>query len=248
MLVQRRDTELLVFTQHDHGISCGELLRRWSAPGPPPERRHLVELATALHDIAWTGEDATPRFNPQTGQPYDFTDLPVEMKAAFYKEGIDISERTHPYVGLLQSLHYGPFMPEDQAPGFRASEEARQGRLRKRLEDEGFDLSGVAADLATLRGIDVLSLYLCVAQPGSRPDTIPRWLPPRFDVWGQDYALVWNGEAEVRIDPFPFKSEWLLTVPHRRLAAYRFESAEALESMWGSAPNTLWTLRITGSG
>lgn len=245
MLVQRRDSELLLFTQHDHGVSCGELLRRWTAPGPPPCRRHLVELATALHDIAWTEEDAEPRFNPKTGQPYDFTDLPVLSKAAFYTEGIELSERVHPYVGLIQSLHYAPFMPQSEVPGFRASEEARQARLRDQLTAMNVDLTGVEEDLACLRGIDVLSLYMCVAQPGCRPETVPRWLPPRFSAWGNEYELGWCGDSRLRVIPFPFASSWQLTLPHRRIASYTFESADSLRTAWKASRNSPWQITIS---
>lgn len=254
MLIQARDAGLRLVRQHDHGLLSGELAAAWDGPLGSGARDRVVVLATALHDLGWRELDATPRWNPETGGPYDFLDLPPEEKFEAAVDGIDRVEELHPYAAVLISLHYSTFGSPGRPSGFEESEEDRRVELLASLEDEAPGPRQIQADLSALRLFDNLSLLLCLTPPGADPDVTPSWLGPellKLPEWtGREASRIrmdWRDEESAVLDPWPFEEGSLsLEVPYRDLPGHRFGDPEALATAWGDASPETWTLQITG--
>lgn len=247
MLVQTRTDRLRLFTQHDHGLTCGDLVHAWTAgPLRDPAPSWMV-LAHALHDMAWVDEDVAPRLNPATAAPHDFVDMPLAPKIAMYARGVDEVERIEPRVAVLNSLHYQSFVPAKEAPDFHAAEEARREQLRDRLQISGAAWQAVLDAYPLLRATDRLSLWICLAAPGAREDRVPSWLPPWLPVGDDRYALGWRDADTVTMDPLPFDRPVELHLPWRDLDATTFATAEDLAAAWDAAERGVWTVRIVGA-
>jgi len=137
VLVRPLPGSLLLVRQHDHALLAGELAARWE------ERPSgLLVLAVALHDVAWRGLDRTPRFDPERGAPFAFTDHPLHEKLRAYREGIDRQAAVHPYTALLGSRHYSSFLSAERAGAFLSAERDRRDRLRRRLAEGGGVFAG----------------------------------------------------------------------------------------------------------
>lgn len=257
MLVQVRDGETWLIRQHDHGLLAGELALRWGTRElDRPEPHHLIVLAVSLHDVGWIEVDEQPLLNPQTHVPHNVFDYPMEPRAAFFAHGLDQAEHVHPYVGLLDSLHYSTFPIMRDNAAFQGGEARRQRRVRDLLDFERSTTRGdldatAAAHLEFLRMMDRLSLYLCNTLPGSRRLHLPgyRDSDDAWSAWNgsleerlftrapetpylRPLDLRWEDERRLSIDPFPFAEPFELTLPVRRLSGTRFENASELRAAW----------------
>ena len=244
MLVQTRADRLRLFTQHDHGLTCGDLVRAWTdAPLRAPAPSWMV-LAHAVHDLAWVDEDRRPRWNPRTGRPHDFVDLPLALKVPMYARGIDDVARIEPRAGVLDSLHFQSFVPGRDAPDFHAAEEARREALRDDLGVDDATWATVVDAYPLLRATDRLSLWICLSAPGALEDHIPSWLPPELPVAGRTYRLGWRDTSTVTMSPLPFDEAVEVRLPWRDLDATSFASTEDLGAAWDGADRGVWTVRI----
>ena len=168
MLIQHAPDHLRLIHQHDHGVLCGELAHAWGAPFDLS-----LLLAVTLHDLPWVQHDARPQLNPDTGQPYSFIDYPRDDRLALYSAGLDELAAIHPYVGLLVSLHYTTFRGTLGLEPFQTDERARRDALAPRVPH---DPAQIQRDLAWLKMLDLLSLYICMTPPGASREGHPRWL------------------------------------------------------------------------
>jgi Protein of unknown function (DUF3891) len=224
MIVQPRDSELLLIRQTDHAALSGELAEHWgNAEFAPPAPRESMVRAAARHDDGWHVWEAAPRVDPRTQRPYQFTDLPLAEHAAFYLTGVEAVAAEDAYAGLLVCLHLSglyqrrfgidpglpvkPLSPEEDRARNEVIEQlaARQQALRQRLAgslpagllEEGH----VWANYKLLQIFDRLSLYFCTRPP--RPLTLR---PAPADYRGRDVELVLEplGAQAVRATPWPF--------------------------------------------
>ena len=246
MLVQVREAdELIVVSQHDHGVLSGALAWAWDDGGEVLEQLLLVGIT--MHDHPWCAEDEVPRFNPATGRPHDFVDLPMGPRLALYREGLDALERVHPWIGCLVSLHYTTFSGTRGLEDFQASERARRARLFAKLGG-GASEGSLERALRWLKYFDILSLFICLTPEGSDPASWPRWLNAANagrTPDGRQLSLQWKGRDLVEVAPFPFRRPLELEIPIRRLGAARFASEEAMRSAFAESPRETWALRVT---
>ncbi|MFW6200696.1 MAG: DUF3891 family protein [Gemmatimonadota bacterium] len=178
MLIQSRRDRLRLIRQHDHGLVSGELAAAWEGSLGSGAWDRVVVLAASLHDLGWRELDETPRWNHDTGRPYDFLDFPPEAKYEAASEGIDRIEELHPYAAVLASLHYSTFGSPGRPSDFAGDEEDRRVELLDSLGDEAPGPRQIQADLQALRLFDNLSLFLCLTPPGAEASSRPSWLTP----------------------------------------------------------------------
>jgi len=255
MLIQTRGPALRLIRQHDHGLVAGELAAAWKDPPGSGEWGRVVVLATSLHDLGWRELDAPPRWNPETGRPYDFLDFPSEAKYEGAADGIDRIEELHPYAAVLVSLHYASFAPAGRPSEFEEAEEERRVELLDSLGDEAPGPRQIRADLQALQLMDNLSLFLCLTPPGADPDPRLSWLTPDLlripegEEGGAEriISLDWRDGSVAVLDPYPFEEEELeLEIPFRDLDREQFPDAESLERAWREAAEDIWTLTLLG--
>lgn len=107
MLITRREGNLVLVDQNEHGRLAGELTLRWgNADFEAPTLREHVALGTARHDDGWLEADAEPLFNEEEGRPLQFLEIPLEDHMPLYQRGVERVYEEDPYAGLLVSMHW----------------------------------------------------------------------------------------------------------------------------------------------
>jgi len=241
MLVQHTPTHLKLIRQHDHGTLCGKLAHTWDTP-----LSFELLLAIALHDLPWVRHDATPRLNPDTQRPYSFIDYPRQARLDLYSEGLDELERVHPYVGLLVSLHYTTFRGTLGLEPFQTTERTRREELAEHVFATPEQLQ---RDLAWVKMLDLLSLYICLTPPGALPESRPQWLLPDDTLTlpdGSHMALEWASKAHLRLTPNPLGEELTVRIPVMTLEGASWRSQGELDKAVAGATWEAWEVEIGG--
>lgn len=218
---------------------------RWGGPGVAPlVPREPLLLAIGLHDAGWPDLDATPHWDPATGQPHTY-------RTHALSDALEVAERSvarvaaaDPYAGWLVSRHFASFHEGDSDPAAAAWLEV-QGERREELighaRQNPDDPAAAPPDPAAremhldwLQLLDALSLALChdwqtwesrpiAPRPGSRGI---RW---RYDRDGASGTLAVTG----RVTPGPFDvSSVAARLPARLLDGTRWRDADALARAW----------------
>lgn len=107
LLMIRRDTgpDYHLITQHDHALLAAELAKHFGNKGfGRPVRGEVTITAVAQHDSGWPLHDNAPTLNKQN-QPLDVFEVSRDIALPVWTESANLSERIHPYAGLLVSLH-----------------------------------------------------------------------------------------------------------------------------------------------
>jgi hypothetical protein len=261
MILQQRPDGLLLIRQTDHAALSGEFARHWGNDHFEPLRpRHSMLIAAEHHDDGWQSWDASPRVDPRTGRPYQFTDMPTGEHLAFYRQGIDSVLRRDPYAGLLVSMHlsglYQRRFGTDRASSSAAMHDRDDADLRQALdqlsdqqrelreqlkavvEPHALQEGPLWANYKLLQVFDRLSLYFCTAPPREA-----RIGPAPVNARGREVELVLHpldGET-VQIAPYPFDQSALAVEARVVVLADRaYESDAALHAALGQAvPTTL---------
>jgi len=230
------------FTQDAHASLSGEAAARWSTPVRPAVPPRLVQ-AIRHHDIGWLAADAAPVFDASRQRPYDFQTLPVDERVAIYVAGIDTLEALDPLAGLLASVHFSGFVDHQRFAAFHAREEARRAVLGAAIAGDAEAIEGAAA-YGLLQQLDLLSLILCLAQPGSTPSDHPRWMRSSLVVDGTRHELVFVDCWTAAVLPFPFAAPFGATVAYRDVARAACTSAQAMLDAWERAPEQVGVFRF----
>src|SRR4051794_26440020 len=108
MIVRKNpDGTLTLIGQTDHSQLVGQLAAHWgndefAAPDP---YQSIVRCAT-FHDYGWLAYETNPLANPETGEPYEFRQLPFRPEQlANYQWCIDWLCNIDLLSGLLTSMH-----------------------------------------------------------------------------------------------------------------------------------------------
>lgn len=245
MLVQPRGDTVRLFTQHDHGLMCGDLAHAWRmAPWPDGPPRWIVQAA-ALHDLAWTDRDAAPRWCAETGGVESFTDLRPHERGELYAAGLDRVEAIEPAAAVVCSLHYSAFVPDDQG-AFAAGEAARRARLAH-TTGLSAERDEVTSGLELVRALDLLSLAMCLTAPGSDEGSAPTWVHRPARVGGREIVARFVADDVVVLDPFPLVGSVELRIPFRDVSTGATRDAARLADAWRDAAPNRWHLRVTGA-
>lgn len=253
MILVEQPDRLLLVAQPAHAALSAQFAAAWDFAGLPAvaaEAREAIVLGIALHDLSWVDFEAAPSFNPETGRPHGFREVPARRHAARWAASVDQAGAFGPWPALLASRHgvriYRTFFRRDRAEpadiaaadAFLAAEDARFERLRA--------AAGATADAAhqadLLTGAcDWLSLLFC-----GDPFRTPR-VPQVPLAGGLGEVEVRLSEEQGTISPWPFAAEQVaLSVPARALpAGTRFADEAAMRAgLAGAQAVTLgWTLR-----
>src|ERR1700730_9879734 len=115
------DRGVLAIGQPSHAWISGQLARAWGNGAfgviDPHEE---VCLAAEQHDAGMAAWDLAPTLNPETGLPYSFVEMPLEVHLAAWRDGprrVLVQSR---YAALLVSMH-----------GCRLYEQRDLGKLRE---------------------------------------------------------------------------------------------------------------------
>lgn len=212
MIVRKLRDSFLLIRQHEHGQISGEFARHWEVE-TTPQRPTLFAITN--HDVGWQELDDEVRFNPDTGEPYSFTDYPLEPKLRAYKHGLNQLEVQEPYAAYLCSMHYSSFVrgsSEPAAADFKEREAGRRGRIEARVPQEW--LENAEYNFRLLQLCDDLSLFVCLNEPGE--NTFP-WYRDGFGFMEQKLHPVWQNRQTLSLTPNPFADSFEFTVSYERV-------------------------------
>jgi hypothetical protein len=102
MLLRPNGDDVLCIGQASHAWISGQMARAWAEPFEPYDE---VCLAAEQHDVGMAEWDLSPSLNPDTGLPYSFTEMPVEVHSALWREAPKKLLTTSVYAAALVSLH-----------------------------------------------------------------------------------------------------------------------------------------------
>jgi hypothetical protein len=244
MLVQFRHDSLRLFRQHDHGLATGELARRWSSGWSQPGWLQVL-LAASLHDVAWRHEDVSPRWNPETRQPYTFWDLPAPERYQIYADGLDLLEFVGPIAGLLCSRHYASFARGAGGEDFRRGEESRRRKIVRSAGLTATEVEALQPYFDFLQNVDLISLSLCLTPPGVMVSGLPDWIWRVPKCFGEQYTVRWASADRAVVDPFPFDGPFVLEHPCFDIEGIEFASPEDLARSWQDRTSGVFRVEIT---
>ncbi|MGW2651092.1 DUF3891 family protein [Streptomyces sp. NPDC001393] len=194
MLIRRRDNELLLFQQVDHGFLTGELVDLWGNERfVVPKPLDQVRTAASFHDEGWRVPDLEVLFNEAEGRPLSFSEIDQREHVPLYQRGVEEVLRRDEYAGLLVSTHWTGLyrgrwglqpMPINWTTSSRtpieqlqdeaiAEQERKWVDIKRQLVGNGFR-SDFEANLwfnfDLLQAWDLLSIYVCMNVHTPAPD------------------------------------------------------------------------------
>jgi hypothetical protein len=106
MLLRSEGPTVLAIPQQSHAWISGQLARVWgNGRFPSPEPWEEVCLAAEQHDVGMTGWDLDPAFNSETGLPYSFLEMPLEVHLGLWDAAPQRLMVQSRYAALLVSMH-----------------------------------------------------------------------------------------------------------------------------------------------
>lgn len=247
MIIRPSGSDLYLITQPDHAQLAADILTGWVAEDFPHwPTRDAVLFATAQHDIGWDAEDAAPRANPETGNPYDFISIPLAIRQGIWPRAVARLAAQSTYAAALVAQHgitvYRRYREQPEWRWFFEEMERLRDRWFHADEDSTFTPSAIdppseqrqhfLQDYGWLALGDLLSLIFC-------------------NDWAttteiDSYRAILQGER-LLITPDPFAGrEVSMRVRARVLRAQPFANDASLREAFRSAPVELLTGIVTG--
>ncbi len=242
MLVHGDGSGTLLIGQPAHAWVSGQLARAWGneqfGPVAPYEE---VCLAAEQHDIGMAAWDTSPTFNPDTGLPHSFIEMPLSVHLELWSGGPRRLLRQSRYAALLVSMHgtrlYGMRDLSRSAPvdaelirDFLASQRRWQAELMASL---GADPDEIARNSQLVWTWDYMSLAVCLGWPPCAVADVPTAMEPVT----LEMRPGGSAGSGVVVDPWPFRDPGGVTVRYegQRLTE-PVDSPAALERALAVAP------------
>jgi len=229
MLLRHESSGIRLISQPAHAWVSGQFARRWDTTRfGPVEPCAEVCLATELHDIGFLEWEAQPTFDPATGLPHSFMEMPAALHYNLWRRSVRDVLSFHRYAALLVSMHFYHLAVAYADPRNAGEAEARRLFMREQEVVQATlvgALQGAAAwaphvqpeclhrNQRLLAHWDWLSLRLLLGLRGA--ETMED--VPASD--GTTTLMLEPASADgtiVRIHPWPFKvASWELTCDGR---------------------------------
>jgi hypothetical protein len=179
MLISRRDGQLKLVTQPDHGRLAGALAEQWgNAEFEPAALQATLIYTAAYHDDGWQALDAGPVWEPHQQRPAHFLEVPLPVVTAAYTDGVDAMYEAAPLAGALVSMHFtgffrsrwgmddAPHVDHPDVPGIVTHEEQRKTRAIRDSWPADQPRADFERDIwhsyEILQVLDLLSLFICL--------------------------------------------------------------------------------------
>ena len=256
MLLREDDRGVLAIGQPSHAWISGQLARAWgNGRFGKVEPYEEVCLAAEQHDIGWATRDLEPLFNPDTGLPRSFMEMPIELHLGLFTEGPRALVSQSRYAALLVSMH-GRRLYErrdidklersaaDAIRSFLAGRRAFEAELLAELRADAVTAARATDELVERNGLliwtwDYLSLALCLGWTGATARHAPA-------AAGQlDLELSATDEpGRVHLTPWPFELPNLTVHCEGRRLEHRYQSEEAMRAALNGAAWETLELRL----
>ena len=238
MLIREDDRGVLLIGQPSHAWVSGQLARAWGNElFDRVEPYDEVCLAAEQHDVGWATRDLEPLYNPDTGLPRSFMQMPLEIHLGLFTDGPRSLVSQSRYAALLVSMHGwrlyarrdldgAPAADAEAIRSFLAGQRSFQEGLRAELGADGDLLERNSLLIWTW---DYLSLALCL---GWSPATAKGC--PTADRL-VDLELTADGHGH-RLAPWPFEQPSITVHCEGRRLSERFETEDEMRAAVERAP------------
>lgn len=240
MLLREDDRGLLLIGQPSHAWISGQIARAWgNETFGTVEPSDEVFLAAEQHDVGWATRDLEPLYNPNTGLPRSFTEMPLKTHLGLFTDGPRSLISQSRYAALLVSMHawrlYARRDLDKVAPdaarairAFLAEQRAFQEELQSGLR---CDWDIVERNSLLIWTWDYISLALCL-------DWAPATAKGAPTATGKIDLELTRGSAPGRIavEPWPFEPPRVSVRCEGRRLTERYESEEELRAAFAGAP------------
>lgn len=221
MIRRRTGDKRFFISQTAHAWLSGQLAEAWGNAEfghfkPRPE----LCLAAGHHDIGWMEWEQHPSWNPETGFPYDFMNMPVEEHLAIWSSGSQRMGVINRYAALMVALH-NAFLAgihdfsnnseaeEKKIRDFYLSEKKRAESLKKSLGavpayQPYLEKNVMERNRRLIGTWDYLSLLLCMGVTDS--DKVPGVPLKGLDNLS-DVEIESRGDDRFVLHPWPFGTD-----------------------------------------
>lgn len=256
MIVFEKPESFVMIQQSDHAQLSGQVAEQWHKETPGGEWWSDAIYAIYQHDASWVGLDAVPFWNDKRQRPYTFHDFPVIPKLAFYKLGLDETEKNNAYAALLCSMHYTSFLQDssrDADKKFLIEEHERQARL-KHICGVCFEPQQVLLQyyFRLLQFCDDVSLYVCLNEPGCAKEEEHPWFREGFqssrylmETPAQQIVAHWQGAAQIVLEPFPFQQTFSTQLRLKEVSKRQISTLGVADA-YAEAPDQTRVVRMVG--
>lgn len=141
MIIQRssNDESAIAISQVAHSWMSGQMAREWgNAEFGTFQPRESLCYAAEQHDIGFFAWERRPRWNPETGFPFTFEDLPIDEHVEIWRQSIDQLRAVSTYAALMASFHFSGLCERHSHKGSQPDPGTAEAFLRdqRRLREE----------------------------------------------------------------------------------------------------------------
>jgi len=234
--------ELVLIGQTDHSRLVGQLAAHWgNADFAAPTPYESMVRAATFHDYGWLRYETSPLINTETGEPYQFLQVPLtSTQLSGYQWSLDWMADIDGYSGLIVSMHrtglwkgryhnIKTLSPEIER--FLRHNEAWQERTLTK-----FDQDEVRTNYRLMQVWDLLGLYFCCQEPyEDHIDPVPTRYGDGNDS-GTRLSMKPVGGRKVAFDPYPFdERSCRVQLTFKRLAKQSYPDVEAFRRAYFQA-------------
>ena len=244
--------ELILIGQTDHSRLVGQLAAHWGNDtfAVPQPYISMVRAAT-FHDYGWLRYETSPQIHPETGEPYEFLQVPLgTTQLGSYQWSLDWLAEIDRYAGLIINMHrtglwnnrYGTIAYptgynvrdlNPEARQFIARNEAWQKQEQNLLNSNG-QITTLWINYRLMQVWDLLGLYFCCQDPYE--DHIEPVPLGYSDKEGIRLKMKPSGPGKVSVEPFPFDVKpCLIQLSMKRLQKCSFENTESFQRAYFQA-------------
>lgn len=255
MLLRRDERGVLAIGQPSHAWLAGQLARGWGNDEFGVIEPHQdVCLAADQHDLGWLAVDLEPIFDPDSGLPRPFMNMPLDVHLELWTRGPREMATQSSYAALLVSMHgwrlyerrdLSTASAEDAEAirAFLSEQRAYQEELITRL---GPDSAQLERNSLLLWTFDYLSLALCLNwDPATAKDAPTR--EGQVDLQLRSTGAGANGSSPAglfTVEPWPFSAETFSVRCEGRRLAERFRDEAEMRRGFSEAPLEILELEL----
>jgi hypothetical protein len=242
-MIRRDDgNDWLLISQVEHARLAGEIAAAWGNDRVAPLPAHdLLMHAIAHHDDGWVEWERTPRIDPATGRPREFTEMPMGEATAIWSHSIEKCGQHSSWGGVWVSLHFcwlaekaresrrGNSAETNAIDRFLAEQSRWHAEWRTEIKG-GLDAAARQRRIVTgfhwVQFFDRVSLWLCCA---ARSDPWEVESPPTPDA--MRFTFTPQSPTRIVIQPNPLRVGRLdLSVSAQRIPQREYANDQELHA------------------
>lgn len=261
MLYRTIDGNRICITQPNHAWVSGQLAHAWgNATFGAVTPYDAVCLGAEQHDIGWVPWESAPTFNPATGYPQGFTEVPVAVHTKLWAGAKHLTLPMGRYVALLVSLHgtglYERFTHWQQSPestriveAFLHQEKAFQQDLIHQLDQDPTYRPYVTPEMIRrnqrlVATWDALSLAICM---GMAEEQQFDQVPAATAEVGLTLRSIDRDPTQLSIEPWCFQADQVTVVFEGRVLKEKARDEQMMHEQLAEADWVTLTVTLRGS-